>query len=183
MDTFFAHCRYLQACWLWIKLFWVFVHLEQHGVCSYRLFFYCTLLYRTNEICPRCNIVHSMSYVPDDSPSIPILPVYSIMFLLFSVLRPDSPSTPSSPSITVIMINNDYDPSLGYDPGPYQLWTCGSDYLRLSFIHIWYFLYFLLINNKFYCSSGHLIILISNYSYFLVITYDYYLCPLPIKWA
>ena len=116
-----------------------------------------------------CNIVHFASYVPDgspsirrqfavNSPSVPVVPVYSMMFSSFSVLRlpsPSSPSTPSSPSITVMTINLLLPVARlwSWPLSATDLWLWLSiDYLL---IHLWYFL---LINNKFYCSLGHLII-------------------------
>ena len=50
---------------------------------------------------------------------------------------------------------------LGYDPGPYQFRTCGSDYLLIIF---WYFL---VLTISLIVFTRHMIILISNYLLYL----------------
>ena len=121
-----------------------------------------------------CNIIQLVSYIPDGSLSFlrPSCHFYSVPFFLcpsiwFTVLT----------VVAIITINSVMTRLSVMILAPINFRIVALIIFWLSFDHLWYFLWF---NNKSYCSYRT-----PDYfdSYFLVITYDYYFWPVPIKWV
>ena len=135
--------------------------------------------YLAQFICPKsdyvmlckCNIVQLASYIQDSSPSYlhPSCCFYSVPFVLhastwFTVFT----------VIAVITINSVMTHLSVMILAPINF---GLEALIIFWLSFWYFLDLTI---RLIVLTRHLIILISIY---LLITYDYYLWPLPIKWV
>ena len=119
---------------------------------------------------PSLSIIIRPPVTPHHTPSLHFIFRHFLHFL-------SSLHFPSSFTIFRLHCNLDYVPSSGYDPYPYQL---SPPFIILGLVDLIIFWYFLGLTISLIVFTDTWLFWLVITSYFLVITYDYYLFPLSI---